>query len=208
MTTASGTSADLERLAELLMSDASPENALDISALDGFIAAALAGPDRPHLSDVLPYMLDQDGTNREIRFESEGEAEELVSLIAQHWHDTEQTLASSPRDYAPLLYVQEHNVGDAAQGDEHSEISIIDDWCYGFIFGLQQQTDVFEQLPDELKDLLGPVFLFGTEEGAEELERMRLTREEHEAIADGLAGIVVALYQHFQGFNGGAVEGG
>ena len=207
MTTASGTSADLERLAELLMSDASPENALDISALDGFIAAALAGPDRPHLSDVLPCMLDQDGTNREIRFESEGEAEELVSLIAQHWHDTEQTLASNPQDYAPLLYVQEPNVGDAAQGDEHSGISIIDDWCYGFIFGLQQQTDVFEQLPNDLKDLLGPVFLFGTEEGAEELERMRLTREEHEAIADGLAGIVVALYRHFHGFNGGAVEG-
>jgi uncharacterized protein YecA (UPF0149 family) len=103
--------------------------------------------------------------------------------------------------------MQEPNVEEAGRGGEQSEISIIDDWCYGFIFGLQQQADVFEQLPDELKDLLGPVFLFGTEEGAEELARMRLTREEHEAIADGLAGIVVALYQHFHEFTGGAVEG-
>lgn len=189
------------------MSDASPENALDISALDGFIAAALAGPDRPHLGDVLPYMLDQDPSEREISFGVEVEAEELVSLIAQHWHDTEQTLASSPQDYAPLLYVQESNAEEAGQGTvESGAVTIIDDWCYGFIIGLQQ-TDAFERLPDDLKGLLRPVFLFGTEEGAEELKRMRLTREEHERIADGLAGIVVALYQHFRGLNGGAMEG-
>ena len=181
------------------MSDASPENALDISALDGFIAAALVGPDRPHLSDVLPYMLDQDSTAQEVSLGSEVETEELVALIAQHWHDTAETLANSPQDYEPILYAQESDAEDDDQDEEGGKVPIIDDWCYGFIFGLQLQRDVFEQLSDDLKDLLEPVFLYGTEEGAEELDRMHLTREQHESIADGLSAIVVALYRHFHG---------
>lgn len=200
MTDTPAPTADLDRLAELLASDASPEHVMDISMLDGFVAAIVAGPDQPQLADVLPWILDPDRTDEEVSFGSEADAQELVALVAQHWHDTAETLADDPEGYEPVLYLQgpEDEDGEVVVGDGQ-EVSIIDDWCSGFVLGLQLQSDVFERLPDELKDLLGPVFLYGTEEGRPELERLQLTPEQHESIAQALPGIVVALYRHFSG---------
>ena len=197
MTETPAPAADLDRLAELLDSEASPEHVMDISTLDGFIAACLAGPDRPQLGDVLPWILDPERSGEEVSFGSEADAQELLTLVAQHWHDTDDILADSPEDYEPVLYLQESEGDDADAGD--AEVSVIDDWCSGFVLGLQLQTDVFERLPGELKDLLGPVFLYGTDEGRAELERLQLTLEQHESIAQALPGIVVALYRQFRG---------
>ena len=199
MTDTPAPAADLDRLAELLDSEASPEHVMDISTLDGFIAACVAGPDRPELGDVLSWVLDPDRTGGEVSFGSEVDAQELLTLVAQHWHDTDDVLADSPEEYEPVLYLQESEgaAADADAGD--AEVSVIDDWCSGFVLGLQLQTDVFERLPDELKDLLGPVFLYGTDEGRAELDRLQLSLEQHESIAQALPGIVVALYRQFRG---------
>lgn len=186
--------ADLDRLAELLDSDASPEHVMDISTLDGFIAGAMAGPDAIELAEVLPWILDPEGSVQEPSFASEQEAQELVALIAQHWADTAEILADSPEDYEPVLYLQETEDAEGDAAGEGAQVSIIDDWCAGFVLGLQLHDDLFERLPDELKDMLGPVFLYGTEEGHEELERLQLSPEQHESIAEALPGIVVALY--------------
>jgi uncharacterized protein len=198
MTEPTAPAADLDRLAELLGSDASPEHVMDISTLDGFIAAALAGPDQPELADVLPWMLDPERTDEQVSFGSEAEAQELITLIAQHWRDTGDTLADSPEDYEPVLYLEGSDDDEDESSDDDEQVSLIDDWCFGFVLGLQLQEEVFERLPDELKDLLGPVFLYGTEEGRAELERLQLTPEQHESIAQALPGIVVALYRHFR----------
>ncbi len=198
MTEPTAPAADLDRLAELLGSDASPEHVMDISTLDGFIAAALAGPDRPELADVLPWMLDPERTDEQVSFGSEAEAQELITLIAQHWRDTADTLADSPEDYEPVLYLEGSDDDEDEASEDGEQVSLIDDWCFGFVLGLQLQDEVFERLPDELKDLLGPVFLYGSEEGRAELERLQLTPEQHESIAQALPGIVVALYRHFR----------
>ena len=195
-------SADLDRLAELLMTEASPDTAMDLSTLDGFIAAALAGPEGIELAEVLPLMLGQEEPGQELSFASEAEADELVALIAQHWRDTAHTLANHPEDYQPIVYAQTLASEDDESDDEDEELSVIDDWCCGFIRGLQVQDDLFGQLTDELKDLLGPVFLYGTVEGAEELERMQLSNEQHESIAEARPAIVTAVYGHFHGAAG------
>lgn len=207
MTDTPAPTADLDRLAELLGSDASPEHVMDISTLDGFIAAALAGPDRPELADVLPWILDPRRTEQEVSFGSEQDAEELIALIAQHWHDTADILADSPQDYEPVLYLQGVEDTDGEVIEPADELSVIDDWCAGFVLGLQLQADVFERLPDELKDMLGPVFLYGSEEGRVELERLQLTPEQHDSIVQALPGIVVALHDHFDAAGGVARAG-
>ena len=200
MTHPSVPTADLDRLAELLGSEATPEHVMDISTLDGFIAACLAGPDRPQLSEVLPWILDPERTEQEPSFGSEAEAKELLALIAQHWGDTAEILATSPEDYEPVLYLEgSDDDGEDDPAQEVEEVSLIDDWCFGFVLGLQLQDDVFERLPDELKDMLGAIFLYGTEEGRPELERLQLTAQQHESIAHALPGVVAALYEHFQG---------
>ena len=199
MTETPAPSADLDRLADLLLSDAAPEHVMDISTLDGFIAAALAGPDQPQLADLLPWVWDPHRSDEEITFGSEDEARELVALIAQHWHDTAAVLADDAQDYEPILYLQGPDEDAEVEGDaeDFEAVSIIDDWCHGFVLGLQLQDDVFERIPDELKDMLGPIFLYGTDEGRDELERLQLTPEQHESIAQALPGIVVALYRQF-----------
>ena len=208
MTEPTAPAADLDRLAELLGSDASPEHVMDISTLDGFIAAALAGPDQPELADVLPWMLDPERTDEQVSFGSEADAQELITLIAQHWRDTADILADSPEDYEPVLYLEGSDDGDDEAAEQGEGVSIIDDWCFGFVLGLQLQDEVFERLPDELKDLLGPVFLYGSEEGRAELERLQLTPEQHESIAQALPGIVVALYRHFRDEDEGIANSG
>ena len=200
MTDTTAPSADLDRLAELLLSDAAPEHVMDLSTLDGFIAAALAGPDRPQLDELLPWIWDAERSDDEVSFGSEDDARELVTLIAQHWHDTAAVLADDAQDYEPILYLQgaDDDAEIDADAEDYEAASIIDDWCHGFVLGLQLQDDVFERIPDELKDMLGPIFLYGTDEGRAELERLELTPEQHESIAQALSGIVVALYRHFQ----------
>ena len=96
-----------------------------------------------------------------------------------------------------MLYLEGSDDEDEEADGE--EVSIIDDWCFGFVLGLQLQDDVFDRLPEELKDMLGAIFLYGTEEGRPELERLQLTPEQHESIAHALPGVVAALYEHFQG---------
>ena len=182
----------VDRLAQLLLSDASPESAMDISTLDGFMAAALAGPATSHLSDLLPWIWDADGGTKEPNFRSEAEAEELIALVIQHWNDVATTLADAPEDYAPIVYQRPAT-------DDRAEVSVIDEWCYGYALGLQLQALDVEQLPNALKDMLGPIFLYGTEDGWEQLERLELSDEQHESIAEALPGIVVALREHFHG---------
>ena len=180
----------VERLAELLMSSASPGNVMDIATFDGFMAAALAGPASPLLGDLLPWIWDVDGGTHEPKFASEAEAEELIALIIQHWNDTATTLADAPEDYEPIIYVR------PAIADR-GEVSVIDEWCYGFVLGLQLQDIHVAQLPNALQDLLGPIFLYGSEQGWEQLEKLDLSDEQHERIAETLPGIVVAVREHF-----------
>ena len=189
-TTQADPDAVVDRLAELLLSDAVPENAMDISTLDGFMAAALAGPVTPHLGELLPWMLDGDGGGQEPQFGNEAEAEELIALIIQHWHDTAATLAEAPEDYEPIVYLE-------LESEDGGEVSVIDEWCAGFALGLQLQDLGHEQLPDALKDMLGPIFLYGTEDGRAQLEKLKLSAEQHESIAEALPGIVLALREHF-----------
>ena len=181
----------VDRLAELLLNIPSLESVMDVSTLDGFMAAALAGPVPPQLGDLLPWIWDADGGTQEPQFGSETEAEELIALIIQHWNDVATTLADAPEDYEPIVYLQPAT-------DDQGELSVIDEWCHGFALGLQLQDLDVEQLPNAIKDMLGPIFLYGTEDGRAQLEQLDLSAEQHESIAEALPGIVVALREHFQ----------
>ena len=182
----------VDRLAEMLLDNASLDGVMDVSTLDGFMAAALAGPGAPNLGDLMPWILDADGGATEPEFGSETEAEELIALIIQHWNDVATALADAPEDYEPVVYLQPAT-------EDQGELSVIDDWCYGFALGLQLQDLDVEQLPNAIKDMLGPIFLYGTEDGRAQLEKLDLSAEQHESIAEALPGIVVALREHFQG---------
>jgi uncharacterized protein len=180
----------LDRLADLLVSTATPESTMDASTLDGFMAACLVGPGAANLDDLLPWIWDMENGEQTPAFENAAEQQELIDLIVAHWDALAATLASAPDTYEPVLFQTEAEDGGAPA-------SVIEEWCYGFVLGMQFQSEAFDALPDELQDMLGPIFLYGTEDGWEELERLQLTPAQHEDIAAALPMIVTTLHGHF-----------
>ncbi len=182
---------NLERLADLLMSNMTPENVMDISTMDGFMTAAQVLPDSGALETLLPWIWDLDDGEARPVFKNTGQEQELLGLIAAHWESIARTLDEVPEDYQPVLFQSQ------GEDDDAEPVTVMDDWCHGFVMGLRLQDKVFESLPDDLKDLLGPIFLYGTDEGWEELERLDLTADQQEEIADALPDIVTTLHAHF-----------
>lgn len=184
----------LEKLDELLRTDGLPENVADVSTLDGLVAGALVGPQDVPLADLMAWVWDDEAgeaaPNRKST-ELRPVLDEIAALVEQHWNDTAVLLQDDPDGYAPIIY--------AAETEGQGEVSGIDEWCWGFVRGMRLSGVEFEDLPDELQELVAPVFLYGTEEGWAQLEELNVTREQHETIAEALGAIVVALLAHYQG---------
>lgn len=178
----------VERLDALLLGDGSPEDAMDVSTIDGLMAAALAGPGRLGFEAVLPWVWDADEGRAEPGFASRARAVEIFTLLRQHWLDVDAALRRD--DYTPVIYRN-------ASRDGRPGAAVIDEWCRGFLLGLRLQA--IAALPPDLDVLLRPVRLYGSEEGWDELDRLALPASEHEAIAAGLGATAQALRRHFRG---------
>ena len=78
--------AELDDLDAFLMSDAMPEDGMDISTLDGFLAAVVLNPDVVLPSQWLPWVWDMDDAEDEPVFKSAEEAERITGLIMRHYN--------------------------------------------------------------------------------------------------------------------------
>ncbi len=186
---------ELEQLADLLESDAMPATAMNLSTLDGFFTAAALVPRPMPWRELLPWVWDDESAEP-----GSGEvpatpldsplAQRLEALLRLHWDGLLDTLRSSPEDYEPVLYLVEPEQGGEPQ-------PAIDDWCWGFVTGMQLHAQQYEALPDELQELLGPILLYGTEQGWEHLDSQPLSDDEYEQVVEALPGIVAELARYF-----------
>ncbi len=115
--------AEIDELAEFLISDETPEECMDISTLDGFLTGLVIGPDTIMPSQWLPVVwgvTEQD----EMVWESLEKMERVIGLIMRLYNSIAQAFQVDPPDFSPLLPVHE------AAGEE---VTIIDEWCCGFM---------------------------------------------------------------------------
>lgn len=124
---------DLNRLDGFL--DAlSPDTAMLLEELDGFMAAIACTPDDIDVEELLPEVLGLDDDEEPV-FSSEDEAREFKELLERHLMSVAEAL-SAGEGFAPILM---HDDDGTPQGNL---------WAVGFLRGITVHPEAWDQLEE------------------------------------------------------------
>ena len=178
---------EIAELDEFLMSDASPEEAMSIVELDGFLTSLAIGPELVPPSVWLKTIW---GRENGSKFESLDRAQRILSLIMRRYN-TLISLFEDPPEFAPILWERER---------EGTTEQIADDWCWGFMTGVGLASDAWQPLLTDADNraMLRPIVTLGTEEGWRLLEADRDPDGAAQAALDGLEAAVIAISHYWR----------
>ena len=125
--------ADLNRL-DALLDELSPDTAMLLEELDGFMAAIACTPDDVEFEELLPEILGLD-EDEEPHFGSAAEAEEFKELIERHLMSVAEALAAG-EGFAPILM---HDDDGEPQGNL---------WAVGFLRGITVHPEAWDELDE------------------------------------------------------------
>jgi uncharacterized protein len=180
--------AEIDRLDDFLISDSVPEEAMDLSMMDGFITGLVSGPNLMMPSSMLKWIWDSEHGEDAPAFANAAESARIIALIIRHWNDINDTLNRAPDEYEPLI--QERKA-------DGRKIPIIDSWCSGYYKGIALDRDMWSPLLAQHPEWFTAIMLYGTEDGWNELERRQDSIEQHQAFADSLASSVRNIHRYW-----------
>jgi uncharacterized protein len=176
----------LDELDEFLISDESPDDCMQISELDGFLAGIVVGPDLIMPGEWTPVFW-SDG---EPMFVDADQAERIMGTVMGRYNEIIRQLDHDPDSYAPILYGTPDGKMLAA------------DWAEGFMAAFNLRVDSWNPLFADEDDsyLMGPImahlhdkddkpFIAGT---PDELEKIR------EESADALPYAIKEIYDFWK----------
>jgi len=175
--------AELDELDDFLMSNATGEDAMDLSMLDGFLTALAIGPHSVPVDEWLPLVW-----GRPVRWPDTALAERMTDLVLRHARHLEVHLCHEPDLFEPMFLEREVN-GEA--------VPIIDEWCTGFMKGVELDAAAWQffRETEEGAVLLHPFWLYGTEAGWDELAADPELAARHNEQAAALGENVIAMMQ-------------
>ena len=192
---------EIKRLDEFLLADDGLEATMDVSTLDGFLCAVLSGPTLIMPSEWMRWVWDMEGGEQAPEFRSEKQAQRILSLLIRHANDIADTLTYAPQDYAPLFYQNEVDGGT---------VSIVDEWCCGYIKGISLDPTGWQPLLDVQPEWFEVIHLYGTERGWERLKTLvdshADSTDRHQAYVDQIAPAVRNIHEHWLARRGTASE--
>jgi uncharacterized protein len=148
---------DLEVIDQFLMSDASPENCMQLSDLDGFLTAIAIGPELVMPSEWLPAIWG----GEEPVFEDEEQARTVLGAIMGRYNEILRVLDTDPEAYEPVFW----------EGPEGEVIAA--DWAEGFADAIRLRPEAWRPLLEDREAvvMLMPILaLCGDGEGGSPLE--------------------------------------
>ena len=148
---------DLEALDQFLMSDASPEDCMQLSDLDGFLTGIAIGPELVMPSEWLPAIWGGD----EPVFEEQEQAQTVIGTIMGRYNEILRALNTDPEAYEPLFW----------EGPDGEVIAA--DWAEGFVDAIRLRPEAWRPLLEDREALvmLMPILaLCGDDEGGSPLE--------------------------------------
>jgi uncharacterized protein len=183
------TDAEFDELDQFLMSDATPAKSMDISMLDGFMTALLIAPHTLLPSQWLPVVWGETAEDP-MEFESAGQMQHVLDLVMRMYNERALALQEGVDLYDPLIFQREV---------EGKTVSIIDEWCTGFMRGVQMDAKAWDPLFQSEEDaaLLTPMILYGTETGLEQLMKNEDLKARHENIADAIGICVIGIRDYW-----------
>ncbi len=152
---------------ELEYDESLDEGILCISELDGFFAAIVSGPVLIQPSGWLPKVWG----DFEPEWESEDEFMEILSLMTRHMNGIVTNLMSSVA-FQPLF--MENNFEE-----KKKTYLIVDEWCEGYMRGVEMAEDAWEVDSSKMRILLTPIRVFTTTNGWVNLDKMSDTEIEN-----------------------------
>lgn len=181
------TRAELDDLDNFLMSDAVPEESMDLISLDGFLTALAIGPEMVPPSEWLPLVWYETG-EEEMVWESNAQAQKYIGLVMRHMNGIADLFQRAPQDFEAITL---ERVVDG------KTIRIFDDWCFGFMQGVALRIKDWEPIftADESVMAMSIVTLYGTEDGWKELEEAPELAAKHDLHAELLEPSVRAIYE-------------
>jgi uncharacterized protein len=142
---------ELDELEAFLVSEATPEECMDLETLDGFLTALVSGPEAIVPGEWLPWVWSVEGDpERGPVFSDETQARRLLELMMRHMNGIVATLVNSPADFEPLLYEPE-------EGPE--AVPVAARWCLGYVTAMELRAAAWQPLTgdDETADLVMPI---------------------------------------------------
>lgn len=180
--------AEIQQLDDFLGSDSVPEDAMDISMMDGFITALASGPNLMMPSSMLRWIWDAEHGVEVPIFPNAAASKHIVGLIIRHWNSVNDTLNHAIDEYEPLLL----------ERDSHGRtISIIDEWCIGYCKGFAVDQSAWRPLMAQHPEWFRVIMLYGTKDGWDELERRQDSLDQHDIFADSLVSSVRDIHRYW-----------
>src|SRR5450756_1110510 len=147
------TNQEIEELDAFLLSDDGRENAMDVSGVDGFLCAVLSGPNVIMPSEWMRWVWDMEEGEQAPGLASEKQAQRILGLLMRYANDIAVTLTQGPQDYEPLFF--ERDVKGRI-------VSIVDEWCCGYVKGLALDSLGWQPLIEARPDWFEAIHLYGT----------------------------------------------
>ena len=169
---------ELAELDEFLLSDACDEDALSIDEAHGYLTALAVTPEPPADDEW------QTGIWGQPTFADEGEKQRMTSLLQRLYNDLASTLEAR-RDFEPLIIETE-------EGGEIMEA--YEGWCFGFMLGVEQQQELWEELPQNEQNLVAPMAQLALLYSDEETD---MDDDEYDDWVELLPGAVMGLYAYW-----------
>lgn len=168
------TAAEIDELDDFLMSDDTPDNCMDISALDGFMVALILNPDIIMPSEYLPFIWDMEEGEAPPSFSSIEQANHITQLVTRYYNSVLDAIAND--HFSPLFYILDDESYDAQS------------WSEGFMRGVYLFSEPWMEIFEKHHALIAPMVLLGTQSGWEMLETRtdshQAIQQAYESIAD------------------------
>lgn len=152
---------DLDELLAALPSD----GAMNVEALDGYLAGLLLTPGR-ELAGLpgeawLPLIWGGDGDPAP--FASGKQRKKVVMLVLRHLHSIAMAWTHAPKGWEPVF-----SFADGEDEDEDTEYADAEDWAAGFLLAVALAPEAWEALFDAeaTAALLAPITALGGEGGS------------------------------------------
>jgi len=123
------------------------EDMLSLDEVHGFMCAALCGPSILSLSDcVCAVFLPDEGDSEESECELSSRLMEMLTLL---YEDTLRSIEDG--SFLPIV--------SCAQGDDDEEEIDAEQWCCGFLMGMEHNRSHWKLDNNRVLDLLAPIIL-------------------------------------------------
>lgn len=180
--------AEIEELNAFLLSDACPETAMDISMLDGFLAALVSGPNRVMPSAMLCWIWDAEEGEASPEIASTTEANKILGYIMRHWNSVIEALSDDSKPYAPIVL---------ESTTEGRTISVIDDWCLGYYKGIALDLAAWEPLMSTRPEWFSVILRHASQIDSVEWEHPSDDLDQQQANVDSLGISAMEIYRYW-----------